>query len=103
MTTRFVGPLKVGRPPSLKDNAAVATFLASDDSAYMSGLIIPACDGGNFAMTSIHFPRFMDPRRDDGFRPRRTRKLNVNFFPLHEKANCSSRKRFWLLALALAF
>jgi NAD(P)-dependent dehydrogenase (short-subunit alcohol dehydrogenase family) len=54
---RFVGPLKVGRPPSLKDNAAVATFLASDDSAYMSGLVIPACDGGNFAMTSIPFPK----------------------------------------------
>lgn len=54
---KFVGPLKVGRPPSLKDNAAVATFLASDDSAYMSGLIIPACDGGNFAMTSIPFPK----------------------------------------------
>jgi NAD(P)-dependent dehydrogenase (short-subunit alcohol dehydrogenase family) len=55
---RFVGPLKkVGRPPSLKDNAAVATFLASDDSAYLSGLVIPACDGGNFAMTSIHFER----------------------------------------------
>jgi NAD(P)-dependent dehydrogenase (short-subunit alcohol dehydrogenase family) len=54
---RFVGPLKVGRPPSLKDNAVVATFLASDDSAYMSGLVIPACDGGNFAMTSITFPK----------------------------------------------
>jgi NAD(P)-dependent dehydrogenase (short-subunit alcohol dehydrogenase family) len=53
---KFVGPLKVGRPPSLRDNAAVATFLASDDSAYMSGLVIPACDGGNFAMTSIRFP-----------------------------------------------
>jgi NAD(P)-dependent dehydrogenase (short-subunit alcohol dehydrogenase family) len=53
---RFVGPLKVGRPPGLKDNAVVATFLASDDSAYMSGLILPACDGGNFAMTSIRFP-----------------------------------------------
>ena len=54
---RFVGPLKVGRPPSLKDNAAVATFLAPHDSAYMSDLIIPACDGGNFAMTSIAFPK----------------------------------------------
>jgi NAD(P)-dependent dehydrogenase (short-subunit alcohol dehydrogenase family) len=52
----FVGPLKVGRPPSLRDNAAVATFLASDDSAYMSGVIIPSCDGGSFAMTSIPFP-----------------------------------------------
>jgi NAD(P)-dependent dehydrogenase (short-subunit alcohol dehydrogenase family) len=53
----FVGPLKVGRPPSLRDNAAVATFLASDDSAYMSGIVIPACDGGNFSMTSIPFPQ----------------------------------------------
>jgi NAD(P)-dependent dehydrogenase (short-subunit alcohol dehydrogenase family) len=52
----FVGPLKVGRPPSLRDNAAVATFLASDDSAYMSGIIIPSCDGGSFALTSIPFP-----------------------------------------------
>jgi len=49
------GPLKVNRPPSLKDNAAVATFLASDDSSFMSGLIIPACDDGNFARTSIYF------------------------------------------------
>jgi NAD(P)-dependent dehydrogenase (short-subunit alcohol dehydrogenase family) len=52
----FVGPLKVGRPPSLRDNAAVATFLASDDSAYMSGIIIPSCDGGSSALTSIPFP-----------------------------------------------
>jgi NAD(P)-dependent dehydrogenase (short-subunit alcohol dehydrogenase family) len=53
---KFVGPLKVGRPPGLRDNAAVASFLASDDSAYMSGVTIPSCDGGNFAMTSIPFP-----------------------------------------------
>jgi NAD(P)-dependent dehydrogenase (short-subunit alcohol dehydrogenase family) len=53
---KFVGPLKVGRPPSIRDNAAVATFLASDDSAYMSGVIIPSCDGGSFARTSIPFP-----------------------------------------------
>jgi NAD(P)-dependent dehydrogenase (short-subunit alcohol dehydrogenase family) len=52
----FPGPLKVDRPPSLRDNAAVATFLASDDSAYMSGLVIPSCDGGNFARTSIPTP-----------------------------------------------
>jgi hypothetical protein len=51
------GRRKVGRPPSLKGDAVVATFLASDDSAYMSGLIIPACDGGNFAKTSIPFPK----------------------------------------------
>jgi NAD(P)-dependent dehydrogenase (short-subunit alcohol dehydrogenase family) len=52
----FPGPLKVGRPPSLRDNAAVATFLASDDSFYMSGLVIPSCDGGSFARTSIAIP-----------------------------------------------
>jgi NAD(P)-dependent dehydrogenase (short-subunit alcohol dehydrogenase family) len=55
-TTMFPGPLKVNRPPSLRDNAAVATFLASDGSAYMSGLTIPSCDGGSFARTSIPFP-----------------------------------------------
>jgi NAD(P)-dependent dehydrogenase (short-subunit alcohol dehydrogenase family) len=52
----FPGPLKIGRPPSLRDNAAVATFLASDDSSYMSGLVVPSCDGGSFARTSIPFP-----------------------------------------------
>jgi NAD(P)-dependent dehydrogenase (short-subunit alcohol dehydrogenase family) len=54
--TMFPGPLKVSRPPSLRDNAAVATFLASEDSAYISGLVIPSCDGGNFARTSIPIP-----------------------------------------------
>ena len=52
----FPGPLKVGRPPSLRDNAAVATFLASDDSEYLSGVVIPSCDGGSFARTSIPIP-----------------------------------------------
>ena len=52
----FPGPLKVGRPPSLRDNAAVATFLASDDSQYLSGVTIPSCDGGSFARTSIPIP-----------------------------------------------
>ncbi|MGD9703741.1 MAG: SDR family NAD(P)-dependent oxidoreductase [Acidimicrobiia bacterium] len=54
--TMFPGPLKVNRPPSLKDNAAVATFLASDDSTYMSGIVIQSCDGGSFARTSIPIP-----------------------------------------------
>lgn len=54
--TLFPGPLKLGRPPSLRDNAAVATFLASDDSEYMSGLTLPSCDGGSFARTSIPIP-----------------------------------------------
>ncbi|HEV8298422.1 MAG TPA: SDR family oxidoreductase [Acidimicrobiales bacterium] len=52
----FPGPLKVGRPPSLRDNAAVATWLASDESQYMSGIVIPSCDGGSFARTSIPIP-----------------------------------------------
>ena len=54
--TMFPGPLKVGRPPGLRDNAAVATFLASDDSQYISGVTIPSCDGGSFARTSIPIP-----------------------------------------------
>jgi NAD(P)-dependent dehydrogenase (short-subunit alcohol dehydrogenase family) len=54
--TAFPGPLKLNRPPRLRDNAAVATFLASDDSEYMSGLTIPSCDGGSFARTSIPIP-----------------------------------------------
>jgi NAD(P)-dependent dehydrogenase (short-subunit alcohol dehydrogenase family) len=52
----FPGPLKVQRPPSLRDNAAVATFLASDESEYVSGITIPSCDGGSVAITSMHFP-----------------------------------------------
>ena len=54
--TMFPGPLKVQRPPALRDNAAVATFLASDGSEYMSGVVIPSCDGGSFARTSIPIP-----------------------------------------------
>lgn len=52
----FPGPLKVNRPPEIGDNANVATFLASDLSQYMSGVVIPSCDGGSFARTSIQFP-----------------------------------------------
>jgi NAD(P)-dependent dehydrogenase (short-subunit alcohol dehydrogenase family) len=42
----FPGPLKLSRPPQLSDNANVALFLASDDSAYLSGVCIPTTDGG---------------------------------------------------------
>jgi len=49
-------PLKLDRPPSLRDNANAALFLASDESAYMSGVCLPATDGGNLARTSIIFP-----------------------------------------------
>jgi NAD(P)-dependent dehydrogenase (short-subunit alcohol dehydrogenase family) len=42
----FAGPLKIGRAPSLRDSANLALFLASDESAYMSGVCIPCCDAG---------------------------------------------------------
>ena len=34
----------------------VALFLASDESAYMSGVCIPATDGGTYAKVAINFP-----------------------------------------------
>jgi NAD(P)-dependent dehydrogenase (short-subunit alcohol dehydrogenase family) len=49
-------PLRVGRPPTLRDNANLALFLVSDESAYMSGQTISSCDGGTAARTSIIFP-----------------------------------------------
>lgn len=49
-------PLKLDRPPNLRDNAHAALFLVSDESAYMSGVCLPATDGGNLARTSIIFP-----------------------------------------------
>ena len=49
-------PLKLPRPPSLRDNAYAALFLLCDESAYMSGVCLPATDGGNLARISIIFP-----------------------------------------------
>ena len=49
-------PLKLNRPPDLRDNANAALYLVSDESAYMSGVCLPATDGGNLARTSIIFP-----------------------------------------------
>ncbi|WP_255634864.1 SDR family NAD(P)-dependent oxidoreductase [Nocardia sp. alder85J] len=49
-------PLRLDRPPVLRDNANLALFLASDESAYMSGQTIQSADGGQFARTSIIFP-----------------------------------------------
>ncbi|GAA2736684.1 SDR family NAD(P)-dependent oxidoreductase [Actinocorallia aurantiaca] len=57
-------PLKLTRPPSLRDNAKVALFLASDDSAYMSGVCLPATDGGTLARVAIQFEG--DVARDHG-------------------------------------
>jgi len=49
-------PLRLDRPPALRDNANVALFLASDDSAYMSGVCLPATDGGTLSRVAIVFP-----------------------------------------------
>jgi NAD(P)-dependent dehydrogenase (short-subunit alcohol dehydrogenase family) len=49
-------PLKLNRPPTLRDNANVALFLASDDSAYMSGVCLPATDGGTLSRVAMFFP-----------------------------------------------
>lgn len=49
-------PLRLDRPPVLRDNANMALFLASDDSAYMSGVCLPATDGGTLARVAIIFP-----------------------------------------------
>jgi NAD(P)-dependent dehydrogenase (short-subunit alcohol dehydrogenase family) len=43
----FPGPLKLGRPPSLRDNAYGALYLASDEAAYMSGVFFATTDGGS--------------------------------------------------------
>jgi NAD(P)-dependent dehydrogenase (short-subunit alcohol dehydrogenase family) len=51
-----VMPLRLGRPPTLRDNAWPIIFLASDESAYMSGVCFPTVDGGQHARTSIPFP-----------------------------------------------
>lgn len=52
----FPSPLQVPEPPSLRDNAYGALFLASDESRYMSGVAFPTCDGGAHARTSIPIP-----------------------------------------------
>jgi NAD(P)-dependent dehydrogenase (short-subunit alcohol dehydrogenase family) len=49
-------PLRLDSPPTLRDNAYVALFLASDESRYMSGQTLASADGGNFARTSIVLP-----------------------------------------------
>ncbi len=55
-------PLKLSRPPSLSDNAKVALFLASDDSAYISGAVIGATDGGTLARVGMWFPDDLNPQ-----------------------------------------
>jgi hypothetical protein len=49
-------PLRLDRPPMLRDSANLALFLASDESAYMSGVCIPATDGGTHARVALVLP-----------------------------------------------
>ncbi|MDV2476230.1 SDR family NAD(P)-dependent oxidoreductase [Rhodococcus zopfii] len=49
-------PLKLNRPPSLLDNARAALFLISDDAAYITGLTLPATDGGTLSRVAMMFP-----------------------------------------------
>jgi NAD(P)-dependent dehydrogenase (short-subunit alcohol dehydrogenase family) len=46
-------PLKVPRPPGFRDNAYAALFLASDESAYMSGVYIPTGTGGMLGVSAV--------------------------------------------------
>ena len=54
-------PLKLKRAPSLQDNAKVALFLVSDDSAYISGATIGATDGGTLSRVGMWFPEDLNP------------------------------------------
>ena len=54
-------PLKLQRPPSLSDNAKVALFLVSDDSAYISGATIGSADGGTLARVGMWFEEDLNP------------------------------------------
>lgn len=49
-------PLRLDRPPTLRDNANAVMFLASDDAAYMSGQCLHATDGATHARVAIVFP-----------------------------------------------
>jgi NAD(P)-dependent dehydrogenase (short-subunit alcohol dehydrogenase family) len=55
-------PLKLSHPPSLIDNAKVALFLVSDDSAYISGATIGSTDGGTLARVGIWFEEDLRPQ-----------------------------------------
>jgi NAD(P)-dependent dehydrogenase (short-subunit alcohol dehydrogenase family) len=54
-------PLKLPRPPSLSDNAKVALFLVSDDSAYLSGTTLGATDGGTLTRVGMWFDEDLNP------------------------------------------
>lgn len=49
-------PLKLTDPPGLRDNANAALFLVSDESRYMSGVCLPATDGGLLSKVAMELP-----------------------------------------------
>jgi NAD(P)-dependent dehydrogenase (short-subunit alcohol dehydrogenase family) len=53
--------LRLDRPPSLLDNAKAALFLISDDSEYMSGVVLPTTDGGTLARVGMWFDEDLRP------------------------------------------
>jgi NAD(P)-dependent dehydrogenase (short-subunit alcohol dehydrogenase family) len=55
-------PLKLPRPPSLSDNAKVALFLVSDDSAYISWTTLGATDGGTLSRVGMWFDEDLNPQ-----------------------------------------
>lgn len=57
-------PLRLNRPPQLRDHANLALFLVSDEAAYMSGQTIVSTDGGTFARPAIIFPTDLNSEAD---------------------------------------
>lgn len=53
-------PLKLDRPPRLLDTAYQALYLASDESAYLSGALLPSADGGTLAKVAMNFDFFSE-------------------------------------------
>jgi NAD(P)-dependent dehydrogenase (short-subunit alcohol dehydrogenase family) len=49
-------PLKLADPPRLRDNAYAALFLVSEESRYMSGVCLPATDGGLLSKVAMQLP-----------------------------------------------
>lgn len=49
-------PVKLGRPPSLRDNAFAALYLVSDEAAYVSGVVLPTTGGGTLARVAMKLP-----------------------------------------------
>jgi NAD(P)-dependent dehydrogenase (short-subunit alcohol dehydrogenase family) len=48
-------PLRLDRPPSLRDNALAALFMVADESRYISGVCLPTTDGGTLSRVAMHF------------------------------------------------